>query len=102
MQSLVCYKLIALFKPGELERGRLAMAEALLPEVAAHPSAVAATALHDSELQKLLWLVLANAPLNLTRLADTAQQHAALAPLLSEPLVAEVYTDAAIYWPGSP
>ena len=101
MQSLVCYKLIALFKPGELERGRLAMAEALLPEVAAQPSAVAATALHDAELQKLLWLMLAHAPLNLTRIADTAQQHAALAPLLSEPLVAEVYTDAAIYWPGS-
>jgi len=101
MQSLVCYKLIALFKPGELEQGRKAMAEALLPEVISLPGAVAATALHDDELQKLLWLVLSRTPFNLTRLAEVAQQNQVLAPLLSEPLVTEVFTDASIYWPGS-
>lgn len=101
LQGLICYKIIALFKPGELERGRGSVTEALLPQLAPLPAAVAATSLHDTELQKLLVLILASAPLNLTSLANAVQQSKALAPLLSEPLVTEVFTDAAIYWPGS-
>jgi hypothetical protein len=101
LQGLTCYKLIALFKQNSLEPGRKALTAALLPGLLPLQDAVAATALHDAELQKMLVLVLARAPLNMSALAESVQQSATLAPLLSEPLVTEVYSDAAIYWPGS-
>ena len=101
MQGLVCYKIIALFKQGGLEQGRASLLDALLPEVAPLPEAVAATALHDTELQKMLVLVLAKTPLNMSRLAASVQSSQQLGPLLSEPLVTETYADAAIYWPGA-
>lgn len=101
MQGLVCYKIIALFKQGGLEQGRASLLDALLPEVAPLPDAVAATALHDTELQKMLVLVLAKTPLNMSRLAASVQSSQQLGPLLSEPLVTETYADAAIYWPGA-
>ena len=65
------------------------------------PEAVAATALHDTELQKMLVLILSKRPLNMTRLAAAVQASPLLGPLLSEPLVTETYSDAAVYWPGS-
>jgi hypothetical protein len=43
MQGLVCYKIIALFKQGGLDKGRAALLDALLPEVEPLPEAVAAT-----------------------------------------------------------
>ena len=65
------------------------------------PEAVAATALHDTELQKMLVLILSRSTLNMTRLTASLQASWVLGPLLSEPLVTETYSDAAIYWPGS-
>ena len=43
LQGLVCYKIIALFKQGGLDKGRAALLDALLPEVEPLPEAVAAT-----------------------------------------------------------
>ena len=37
----------------------------------------------------------------MTKLAASVQASQTLGPLLSEPLVTETYSDAAIYWPGT-
>lgn len=102
VEGLVATKTMCVFEPGAMNRGVRLFSELYAPQARSVPGAVAAVALHDPALNKVLWLMLWRSDRERDAgermLANVLNVSRVLEPVLAEPLSTERWPNASIYW----